>query len=221
MNEPEHLTGFADVVAVTTDNGELRVRVGDVGLEQGFADRIPVYGPDGFIGIPNLPGDDGKAAQAIYFYDGNRKICIGTRDNRFAANIGTGKPGDRMIVTDGNARFLIKQEKDSVTLYTINSLVDQDMMVSLDGSTGQMLFQNGGTFFKMLKDAIEFAINGGPTFRMSADGIQMTGGACDIICGLVRLGDQGNGLPALPASPVAITQAGPVNTTSTKVFAAT
>lgn len=222
MNEVDHLIGFADVLAVTTDGGEVRIRIGDAVLQQGFGEGIPAYGPDGFIGVQNLPTEDGKSAQLMYVQDGNRKICIGSRDNRFKEKIGTGKPGDRMIITDGEARFMIKQERDAVTLYTVNQDADKSMMLDLDGSAGQALWLNAEAFIRLMKDEIVLAVNGGGAIRISKDGVQVTGGSFQAVCGAVQLGDMGGGIapPPTPASAVAITVAGPVNTVSTKVFAA-
>lgn len=210
----------ADVLSVDTSQGEVRLTVGDAVRGRGRYADLPQYGPDGFIGIPNVPSANGDAAQAFYAVDGYGRIVLGTRDNRFASKIGTGSPGDRMIVTDGEARFLIKQETDSVSIYTINQKTGQSMMVNLNGEDGVVTITNGGAITTMVDDEIVMAVDGGGAIRMYSGGVTIRGSAVHIAADKVFLGQLPNGGPP-PISPLTAVGIGasPAVVPSTKVFA--
>lgn len=160
-------TRIGDILASDSLDGEVRVNVGDKLTGDSWVTNAPVWGIDGFFSRPNDTDEDG-AAMAYAINDGERWRVVATRDNRFASKVGEMQPGDRMIVSVGEARFLLKAETDTISLYTANQTDgDSSMMVSLNGETGQILLANGGSFFEMKKDG--WTISGGGV-SMSASG---------------------------------------------------
>jgi hypothetical protein len=219
----------ADVVAVDTSSGEVRLRVGDAARELGFADNCQFFSAGGFISAPNLPGSNGEACQALYVKDGDSVICIGTVDNRFAPAVGSLKPGDWAIVSDCTSRLLLKQATDTISIYAENqktSPVGQAMLVQHDAKNGVTLIMNGEAFAKFTSGPaggeIELTVNGGGSIRIHKGGVSIVGGDITLIGGFVRLGDMGGGtaVPPSPTNSVALGPGGPVNIVSTKVFAA-
>lgn len=143
MRTTDQTFGTADVLKSTAENGEVRAGLGYLSQGgEGIDAGAVCLGPDGFISRPNEPDAD-KAALAFYLKDANRKYVLGIRDNRYADKVGSLDPGDRAIVTNGEARVMVKQVDDSVTLYTVNKKVDSSMMVALDGSTGELNLLSG------------------------------------------------------------------------------
>lgn len=100
----------ADILGTNINNGnsQVTVQIGDKASGKGFGASVPVWGIEGFLGCPNDPDDNG-AAMALVFVDGNTQRVVASRDNRFTKLAGNMKAGDRMIVTNGAARFVLKQ----------------------------------------------------------------------------------------------------------------
>jgi hypothetical protein len=117
--QPNDLLVIEDVTYSSSnpDTGGVEVNTGDVASNAGLSAKTPIWGPDGFISAPNPPDDNG-ACQVITQIDGDDRNIIATRDQRQHDKIGNVAPGDRMIVSRGAARFILKGEKNSVTLMT-------------------------------------------------------------------------------------------------------
>src|SRR3990167_5975490 len=107
----DHLTGVADILASTSDGGEVLVNLGDIRDNSGIAAEAPMWGVDGFVSRPNDP-DEAGACEALYVVDGDEKRVLATRDMRFSEQVGTLQPGDRAIFTDGEPRLLVKKAKN-------------------------------------------------------------------------------------------------------------
>lgn len=165
----------ADVTASSMENGDVRVNLGDSLTNEGEAAESPWWcNGDGFVSRPNDPDDDG-ACEAIYKRHGNQKVCIAARDARYSEKAGELQPGDRAIVSRGEARFLLKAETDSVTLYTADQTNnDASMMVNLDGSTGTALLVVGRTYIEM-KDGKLVLSNGQASIVLDGANIQVFG----------------------------------------------
>jgi len=211
----DYTTGIADIVGSFQDDGEVRVNLGNAADGVGFASEEPMYGPDGFIGMPNEPSDDG-ACQAIYLVDGDRKRVVGTRDNRWLDKVGALKPGDRAIITDSPARILLKRDGDKVVLYTETSS-EKTMMLVLDGSGDQIMAVCGDNYMRLTVDAFEVNV-GGNLLRIDAETIKVIGKTFAAATGMVLLG-----APIVPGvtttQPAAFVQMG-VPLPSTAVFIA-
>lgn len=151
----ETLYDIRDVTASSMESGDVRVNVGSAITNEGEGSDGPWWANgDGFVSRPNGPGADG-ACKALFLRHGNKKICIASRDGRYSSKAGELQPGDRAIVSRGEARFLLKAENDSVTLYTANQQDDDSsMMITAVGETGTILIANGGAYIEMKKDKI-------------------------------------------------------------------
>lgn len=148
---------IADILSSEVKDGEVRVQVGDFATQTGWGQNASVWGPDGFFSRPNDPDADG-AAMALVLEGGNAKRIFGARDNRFSPRVGEMMPGDRMIVSRGEARFLLKAEKDGIALYTANQLDGgSSMLVSLEGESGLLQTFNGQTTITQTKDRVLIA----------------------------------------------------------------
>lgn len=186
----DHLLGTADVLAANTEGGEVRLKLGDAVAGTGFADEVPCYGPDGFIGIPNEPSAEG-AAQCLYCQDGDGLVAQGCRDNRHASKIGSGQPGDRMIITDGPPRLLIKKATSTATLYSEDSTTGHSMLVAVNGAKGAITLAVGLTKLEITSDKISLSINGGPALTLTGgarQAVEVRGNGVHLDGGLVTLG---------------------------------
>jgi hypothetical protein len=149
--------GRLDVTASTAENGDVRVNIGDALTNEGVAADAPFWtNGDGFLSRPNDPSQDGGGCcEVFYFFDGNQRIAVAARDGRYAEKAGALQPGDRAIVSRGEARFLLKAANDSVTLYTANQQDDDSsMIISAVGEAGVILIANGAAYLEMKKDKI-------------------------------------------------------------------
>ena len=213
----------ADILATEATDGEVRAQLGDAALGKGFAQEVAIYGVDGFVGRPNPPDAEGNAAQALYLQDGDDTQIIGTRDNRWADKVGTIEPGDRAIISSGEARFLLKNERDAIVLYTADS-TGKGLLLDMGGTEKEIKIVNAGkTFITMTQSSIVMGVDGGGSLTIDADGVRVTGASFQAVTGSVQLGDQGGGLPPPPLPPalgVAYGVPGPIVTVSTKVFVA-
>lgn len=197
--DPDQLFSTADVISVDTEDGEVRLKLGDAIKAIGIASEVPCYGPDGFIGIPNAPDEDG-AAQALYIQDGDGLTCLGTRDNRLASQIGAGEEGDRMIVGKV-ARVLVKKKTASVTLYTEGEKSGFSQLISNDGSKEKITLAVGLTKIEITADDIKLSVNGGPALSLSklTQSAEIRGNNVNIDGGRVTVGLSSTGIrPAVP-----------------------
>ena len=172
------LTGTADVIGTELIDGEIRVQIGDASRSLGYAAGLPMYGPDGFIGRPNQPDENGDSCQVKYIWDGDQKTVVGTRDNRYADKVGQLEPGDRAIVTDGEARILIKREDDAVFIIAKSQSTGKTMSFELNSTAGVVQIFNGNCWQKMTGDTISWGAGDGTnasTMILSAAGLQING----------------------------------------------
>jgi len=192
-NDVDSRTGTADVLDSTADDGEVRVKLGYLANGEGIDHGAAVWGPDGFLSRPNVP-DATECSQALYMQSANRRYCLGFRDNRYAPLVGNLEPGDRMIVTDGEARIAVKQSDDMVNLYTVNQKTDASMMVALDGANGELNLMNGKAYIRLGEDpsgasCITLGISGGASISLYEDGtVQIDGANFAAECAQVKLG---------------------------------
>jgi len=178
MMPPDAVIGTADVLEVTADNGEIRVKIGNAAEGLGYAAGIPLYGPDGFIGMPNAPEQNGDACQVCYVVDGDGKIGIGTRDNRQTDKVGSLEPGDRAIVTKGDARILVKQATDSIFVMTTAASTGKTMIWEMNGESGVIQWFNGNAYITMTAEGVTIAGGNGSsstTLKVDANGVQING----------------------------------------------
>lgn len=204
----------ADVLGSTATGGELRLNLGYVADGAGISSDATVWGPWGFVSRPAPPGD-GFAARCWYSQDGNQKRVFGFLDLRFADRVGALAEGDSCIYTDGEARILVKQASDSVTLYTVNQTTDKSMMVTASGADGTLTLLNGNAFISVEDDKITLAVNGGGSLVIDADGVKVMGATFDCATGGGRLGVLACQAPVTPATGIAA-GAGVAATPSTK-----
>lgn len=143
---------IADVIGSEVEGGEVRLDVGDVVSEETYATDCQFWGTDGFYGIPAASDADG-AAQALFFVDGNAKRVVGTRDNRAVEKYGSLQPGDRAIISTGDARLVLKNEANSLTMYTeLGPTGSKDaVMIDVrgDASGGSMIIKCGKSTIAM------------------------------------------------------------------------
>lgn len=203
MGRVEQRVGVADVLGTTADSGEVRCKLGYHFDETGIDNAAPAWGLDGFISRPSDPSSAG-AAQAFFVQDANRRYVVSLRDNRFASKVGTLDPGDRAIVTDGEARVLLKQQRDAVVLYTENAPADKSMMVDLGGADGTIKITNGRCALTMFDDGVDayisLTVSGGATLTMKSDGtVSLDGAYFNCATGGGRLGVLAPQVPGPPA----------------------
>lgn len=166
----------ADILATEVINGEVRANIGysDTGKGIGAGEGC-WWGADGFISRPADP-DDAGACMAWFFADGNDRRLLAYRDNRFSSRVGELEPGDKMIVSVGEARFMLKAGDDSISLYTESQPDEQSMMVSLDGKNGKTTISCAGSWIEITNDGITMGVKGGKTMvTIDEDGLQIDG----------------------------------------------
>lgn len=169
--------GRADVLASSMENGDVRVNLGDALTNEGHVADAPWWcSGDGFVSRPNDPSENGGGAcTAFWFFDGNQRIATAARDGRYAEKAGSLQPGDRAIVSRGEARFLLKAANDSVTLYTADQTNNNtSMMLSLDGSTGSILISCGTSYIE-LKNGKVVISSGGASISLDGANVQVFG----------------------------------------------
>jgi hypothetical protein len=157
----DHLTNIHDVLASSSEAGDVRVNLGNAVTNAGVASDAPWWANGcAFLSRPADP-DAGGACEAFYFFNGPQKVCISARDARYYAKAGELQPGDSAIVSMGEARFLLKVANDSITLYTANQQDGEaSMLISLIGETGTILTVNGGSYIEQKTDAIRLSAGG-------------------------------------------------------------
>ena len=209
-------TGFfdyGDVVTSSAERGQIRINIGDVDKQTGYGVSLPVWGPDGYLAMPNDPGNG--AARAFYFKDGTNARVFAFSDNRFAAQAGTLKPGDRMIVTDAACRIFMKRETAHVGLYTEAKdeppVGGKGMTVDLNGDDGKVVLRAGGCSIVLDGQAgtitlIAAGPSGTATLTLDAvNGASLVAGIANIDAGTVTLGATGGAMrPGTPGVDSAI-----------------
>lgn len=170
IRHPEHLTGVTNVLLSTSDGGKVRCNLGTAVDSGGIASNVACWANgDGFISVPNPPSDAGKC-QALWVQEGDQKRITALRDYRFTEKGGALKEGDRAIVSDCDARFLLKRSKNELTLYTVNETDDDStMLFDMNGSSGTNLMVNGKASISMTKDKIQLSV-GGTVLELSESG---------------------------------------------------
>lgn len=142
---------LGDVLLSTAEKGQIRVNLGDVDTQKGYGVSTPVWGPDGYLAVPNDPKDG--AARALYLTTGQGRRAIAFSDNRFAGQAGTMEPGDRMIVTDGPSRFYLKRTDQRVGVYTEAKsdppVGGKGMIIEADGDSGKIRLRAGGAVIEL------------------------------------------------------------------------
>ncbi len=205
----DELVDTADVLGTTADDGEIRAKVGYAVSAQGTYVNLPFYGPDGFISSPNQPSENGDACQALYIRDGDGRIIIGTRDNRYADKVGSFEPGDRGIVTDGEARILIKQATDSIFAMTVDQTVDRMMMFEMNGQDGALKLFCGNSWIELTDKTVTIGVDEGKAiFSMDKDGFQLRGSSFVCATSSGQLGLMADPAVSIPAPAFSIV-AGP------------
>lgn len=242
--KPDHLTDISDVLTAQATNGEVFVTVGDAVDGQGWGANAAMWGPDGYIAVPNQ-ATQGAACRAIYLVDGNMKRVFACRDNRIANRAGTLAPGDRAIVTDASARVRVLQAANSVELYSegptaapVQVLVDgpNDQVVLLSSQansivTGENVVSTAGVSSVQVNGTNGVIISSaGALLRVLASGdiiassgltqIELNGttGAVTVSFSNVPTFQVTAGAPLGAVLPVMVSVAG-VPTPSTKVYA--
>lgn len=193
----DNLTDIGDIVRSEMKNGSVTVAIGDAAKGTGVEAGALMFGPDGFIGRPNDADGDG-AATAFYFFSGNRKVVLGTTDRRFASKAGALKPGDRAIVSSGEARILLKNEDDLIAIYSVKQSNGTSMGIFVDGSAGAIILSVGLTQIRIEEGKISHIVNGGPSIIADgtvpgASSIQMTASTVNVDGGFVTLGLNSDG----------------------------
>lgn len=200
----------ADILGSEVINGEPRLKLGRANDNTGIAGDVALWGPDGYFAVPN-PAGGGEAACAMCVQEGSRWRAFACKDNRFAEKTGDMQPGDRMIVTDGEARFVIKQANDSITIYTVNQDTELSMMVHLDGANGVANVVNGNSQITLNDKKILLAVNGGGSIVIDEEGVHIGGKQFNADCGSGTLGTIG---PARPQPGVNAVVMGPSGMTA-------
>lgn len=182
LRSPDLLVGVADVLGSDAEGGEIRCSIGDSRTGKGIAARAPVWCSFGFLSRPNAPSADG-AAQVLYLVDGDDKRVIAARDNRFAERAGALDPGDSAIVCGGEARLLIKQERDAIVLYTATA-DGTSMLLDLSGTDKKCKIMVGKAWIELdaATGAITLGAAGGKTtLVLDESGASLCGGhfACN------------------------------------------
>lgn len=179
MTDADQIFGTADIIETLAVEGEIRVKIGSAADGLGYASGLPMYGPDGYIGKPNAPSSNGDACQALYIVDGDGRIVVATRDNRYADKVGEMAPGDRAIVTDGEARVLIKREDDAVHIMSKNQVASKTMMWSMHGADGTIqVYNGGGCWIEMKGSVLTIGSSDGSsttTLMVTPNGVQING----------------------------------------------
>lgn len=185
----ERLTDILDVVTTTLVNGVVRANIGNAATNAGVASNVPLYGIDGFVSRPADADEDG-AARVLYINDGNQKIGIASADRRYATKVGDLQPGDKAIVSPGEARMLLKDADDLIVLYSARQEDGTSMMIAVNGKTGKITASVGLTKLEISMDEITLAINGGPSLKLSKllNNIALMAGALNLDGGDVTVG---------------------------------
>lgn len=161
-------------------SGEIRLKLGDAKTGKGVVDDVALWGTDGFVSMPEA-AEDGEACSALYVRAGNLRRAIGTKDNRTLSKYGDLKPGDKAIVSSGDARVIVKRATHTIDLFTLNSDDGSGSPVMLQvsgkqGSITALAAGNGGTaMLKIKAGKIALAVDGGGSLLVNAQGVTVNG----------------------------------------------
>jgi hypothetical protein len=166
----------ADVLATSVEDGEVRANIGFSETGKGIGAGEPCWwGADGFVSRPNDPDDDG-ACMAWFLQDGNDKRILAYRDNRYSSKVGQLEPGDRGIVSRGEARFFLKAARDALVFYTVSQPDDLSMLFDMSGQDGSTTISVGKCWIKITNESITLGAGAGKTtLTISEDGVQVDG----------------------------------------------
>ena len=132
----------ADVTLSVDENGVPRINIGDAQTGVGFGASVALWGSgDGFVSMPNAP-DGASCAQALVLVEGNTKRALALRDNRWIGAAGTLAEGDRAIVSDSEAWFLLTRSQHRIRLRSEHSIVGE-LLVDVNGSAGTIKLSVG------------------------------------------------------------------------------
>lgn len=179
----DDLTNILDVLASDTDDGEIRLHIGDSTDPDGGIDNDVVpWGPDGFIARPNDPDDDG-AAQVLYLVDGQEKRGLGTSDKRWASHAADLDPGDRAIVSACPTRLVLKRATTTITLYTETS-DGKPIRLDVNGHDGTVTISvagaAGNSSVQMAPDTVTMSVDGGGSLVIDKNGVHVNGPLLDV-----------------------------------------
>lgn len=191
----------SNVMSIALEESELRVTIGDPATGVGEMADLTMWGTDGFYSRPKPPDADG-ACQVLWERSGPKSRIIATKDNRIIAKYGDMADGDRAIVGYGDARFIIKDASDSITLLTKNHADnDETMLVQLSGKNGELCIMIGGadgtTLIKAKSGMIHFSVDQGGALTIDKDGVHINGNTFDCATGGGNLGTIA-GVPPVP-----------------------
>ena len=209
-----------DVLAVSRGaGGEVRLKLGDSQTDEGARADAAWWGSDGFVSMPNEPDDRG-ACQALYVTEGNNSRCVATKDNRITGEYAQMVAGDRAIVSDCDAKLLLKKDANSITLATAN---DDGLVLCQVSPTAITFMMPGspGTMFQMTPSRIVLMVNGGGSLIIDAAGVHIGGNLAEVNTGMVTLGMLAPNVPLVPSINSALVgPSGMIGVPSTKVLIA-
>jgi len=218
---------IADVLSSEVEGGEVRVDLGDNRDGETLTEGAQYWGVDGFYSMPATP-DEAGCAQALFMVDGNARRCIGSRDMRTVNKYGSLQPGDRAIISTGDARFVLKNEANSLTMYTeMGPEGDRNaVMVDIRGDSagGTVIIKCGAGAFTMKQPApgvpAEITIgNGlGGISIDSAGGVKINGTSLRLSGGIVLIGGLSGEAPLPGVNSALVGATGVTGVPSTSVF---
>lgn len=168
---------FVDVMDSASIDGEIKVSVGSATENVSWTKDCPVLGMDGFYSVP-YPKDDFGAAQALVWNDGNTQYVLSCWDSRSISQVGALQPGDRAIATRGEARIILKEASDSVSILSRANGVDPEgnpnMGISVDGSNDAISLYLGSSIIQITEKSIMISA-GATQLVLDEDGVQING----------------------------------------------
>jgi hypothetical protein len=194
-----------DILSSELRSGEIRVSLGDKTLNQGAVGDATLWGTGGFISRP-LDPDDRGACMGLFLFEGNNRRVFATKDNRINDKYGQLAPGDSAIVTDGDARLLVKRDGDSVSIITKNHAANDELMVlQVSGDNGEfvcMVGGNDGTAMLKIKSGTIALVAGGASLMVDKDGVTINGSRFNCNTGGGNLGTIGPVAPMTVANSI-------------------
>lgn len=169
-----------------SDSGELRYKLAE-NDNTGVLSDATCWGIDGFYSRPSDPDERG-ACQALLAYEGNNRRVIATKDNRITGKYAELEPGDRAVVTDGNARFLLRKADDSLSWVTSEDGGDTVLMQLTPTAWTLMMPGAIGAMIQMKHDRIVMSVNQGGSLIIDKAGVHIGGPLTECNTGLVTLG---------------------------------